>query len=867
MNPAVDKLTKFLSLEAKRGYDNRAVVGGLQRMLEPWEAEARQYGVPEPIIELVVSRLRDYPSLIGRSREEALHGIWNRLVREYPDVRARRPAGMAPSTPPAESQESQPATPAPAAKAHPDESETVAAGPSASTRQVPQEVTLPSEADQPSERRTAPPKPPPARITPRKPWAPPPGTSEEPASLDASLTTVPGIGPKSAKTLRKLGLEVLGDLLWYFPRRYDDYSQLKTINRIWFGEDVTIIGTVEDINLRPIRDGKMRLVEAVISDGTGSLRVTWFNQPWITQRLNPGRPVALSGKVDQYLGRLTMNNPEWEPLEKQQLHTNRIVPVYPLTAGVTVKWLRRVINSVVTRLAARVPDPLPESVRQSAGLVSLNFALLQIHFPDSWDDLKLAQNRLAFDEMFLLQLGVLRQKRAWHELTGRPRVVDDPWLERFQSALPFELTNAQRKAMQDVREDMASEHPMNRLIQGDVGSGKTVVAAVAAGIAAANGAQSAVMAPTSILAEQHHHTLLEILRTAAGIPPESVRLLIGATPEEEKDELRLGLQDGSIKVIVGTHALIEGPVNFSDLGLVVIDEQHRFGVEQRAALRAKGENPNLMVMTATPIPRSLTLTLYGDLDLTVIDEMPPGRQPVETHLLRPIERERALNFTIGQLEQGRQAYIIFPLIEGSGKVEAMAAVDEFERLQKEAFTRYRLGLLHGRMNTGEKEETMQRFRDGQYDALVSTSVVEVGVDIPNATVMVIEGANRFGLAQLHQFRGRVGRGEHKSYCLLIAESDSAAENERLKAMEAIDDGFRLAELDLEQRGPGDFLGTRQAGFAELRAAHFGDVRLIEKARREAIRLLEADPHLEMPESDRLRAALERFWAPGTGEIS
>ncbi|MDX1600350.1 MAG: ATP-dependent DNA helicase RecG, partial [Anaerolineales bacterium] len=645
------------------------------------------------------------------------------------------------------------------------------------------------------------------------------------------------------------------------------YSELKTINRLWYGEEVTIIATVDDVNVRTVRSGKMKLTEATVSDGTGSLRVTWFNQPWIARKLKPGQAVVLSAKVDQYLGKLTMSNPEWEPLETEQLHTNRIVPVYPLTSGVTSKWIRRVMHSVVNRLAPRVPDPLPEPVRTSADLMPLTEALRQVHFPDDREHLNEARHRLAFDEMFLLQLGVLRQKEAWESQETEPLEVDDEWIEGFLSGLPFELTEGQTQALHDVRRDLSTERPMNRLLEGDVGSGKTVIAAASMGITAENDVQSALMAPTSILAEQHYNTLNDLMPAATGVNRDRIRLLIGDTPETEKEEIRDGLSEGNIDVVVGTHALLEDPVNFQNLGLAIVDEQHRFGVDQRAALRSKGTTPNLLVMTATPIPRSLALTIYGDLDLSIIPELPPGRKPVKTRVLSPLNRSRAYNFILGQLEEGRQAFIIYPLVEGSDNVQAKAAVDEHETLQEEVFFNYNVGLLHGRMKGDEKERVMHAFRDGAIDVLVSTSVVEVGVDIPNASVVMIEGANRFGLAQLHQFRGRVGRGEHESYCLLIPESDEHIDNERLKAMEATNNGFELAEQDLEQRGPGDFLGTRQSGFAEIQMARLTDVQLIEKARREAQELFEHDPELTHPEHQGLRQAVERAWSDGTGELS
>jgi ATP-dependent DNA helicase RecG len=842
MKSTIEKLAKFLRLEADRGFDNRAVFGGLQNMLEPWEQEAQKDGIPDQISQVVKSRLRDYPKLSPQSRQEVLSGLWNRLCSEYPELKAimtdvpKYDEAIQPEQRPEPAQADEESKDEPSV----DPSQAVTKELGKSTRITPEEPEEPSPPEKPP---------------------------ELPVALEAPLTTFPGIGPKTARTLKKLGLESLGDLLWHIPRRYDDYSQLKTINRLWYGEEVTVIGTVEDISVRPVRKGKMKLVEGVIGDGTGSLRVTWFNQPWIADKLSQGKGVVLSGKVDQYLGRLTMNSPEWEPLDRIQLHTNRIVPVYPLTAGVTGKWLRRVINSVVTRYADRVPDPLPASTLENAQLIPLSTAVHQIHFPDDWDALEQAQHRLAFDEMFFLQLGVLAQKHEWEELLTHPLPSESSFIERWVEGLPFKLTSAQRRALDVIQTDLASERPMNRLIQGDVGSGKTVLAAAAIAITAENDFQSAFMAPTSILAEQHFATLKELLPKSLGQSEKKIRILLGSTPESEKVEIREGLSQGTIKVIIGTHALLEDPINFSKLGLSVIDEQHRFGVNQRAVLRLKGDNPNLLVMTATPIPRSLALTIYGDLDLTVIDEMPPGRKPTETRVLTPVERMRAYSFIQNQLDEGRQAFIIYPLVEESEKVEAKAAVEEHERLQSEVFPNQQVGLLHGRLKPNEKEEVMQRFRSGEYQILVSTSVVEVGVDIPNSSVMLIEGANRFGLAQLHQFRGRVGRDDQPSYCLLIPDTIDDTDNERLKAMEKTHDGFELAEVDLEQRGPGDFLGTRQSGFAELQMARLTDVELIEKARNAAKEIFKVDPSFSFPEHQRLAEVLKRFWSTGRGEIS
>ena len=583
----------------------------------------------------------------------------------------------------------------------------------------------------------------------------------------------------------------------------------------------------------------------------------------------------LAGNIDQYMGRLIMNNPEWEPLEQQHLNTNRIVPVYPLTAGITQRWLRRSLNQVVTYWAPRVQDPLPQGIRSSGKLLDLTNALMQIHFPDTWDDLERARYRLAFDEIFLLQLGVLRQKRAWQERSGRVFETSIEWVNEQTSRLPFSLTDAQQRVFQDIRKDLNSGHPMNRLLQGDVGSGKTVIAALAISAVTHQSAQAAIMAPTSILAEQHYGNLLNLLTkrgnsqeiTPAILQADQVRLMLGATPDPEKHEIRAGLAEGRIKLVIGTHALIEEPVNFNDLQLVIVDEQHKFGVEQRAALRSKGSNPHLMVMTATPIPRSLALTVYGDLDISVMDEMPPGRPEVSTYVITPQERERAYSLIRAQIQQNHQAFIIYPLVEVSEKSAAKAAVEEHARLQEEIFQEYNLGLLHGRLKQEEKETIMADFRDGKYHILVSTTVVEVGVDIPNATVMLIEDAHRFGLAQLHQLRGRVGRGSDKAYCLLIPENENAVENERLQVMTDTNDGFILAERDLEQRGPGQFLGTRQSGYSELKLANLSDVKLISNARRNAKALFEKDPNLTQPENQLLAEAFAQAWSSGKGDIS
>jgi ATP-dependent DNA helicase RecG len=836
MRPSLQKLKKFILLEAQHNYDNRSVIGGFERMVEPWLPEAQADSLSTELITAVRDRIHDYENLSPKSRYETLNGLWIRLQRETNETFSALPL-------PEETPQKAPAT-----------------------KPLPRQSRKSKRTSAPADEQTEP------KAQTSKP-------TTQPAALSAPITVLTGVGVKHAQTLTRLGLHNLGDMLYNFPRRYDDYTQLKPIQRLRYGEEVTVIGSVSSVDSRAIRGSVRHITEAVITDGTGFLRVTWFNQPWIGKRLSEGAQIVLSGKIDQYLGRLVMNSPEWEPLEQKNLHTNRIVPVYPLTANITQRWLRRLMFEVVSYWAPRVADPLPESLCQSAGLMDLSTALLQAHFPSTIDQLRAARHRLAFDEILLLQLGVMSQKRNWQNRTARVYETPDYWLDAQVTRLPFQLTISQQNALKDVRSDLVSGSPMNRLLQGDVGSGKTVIAGLAIAMLAHHGVQSAMLAPTSILAEQHYKTMLGLLaensanpsEQASDVPPVldkgQIRLLIGSTPESEKQEIRDELANGNILLVVGTHALLEDPVVFANLQLAIIDEQHRFGVDQRAILRSKGDNPHLLVMTATPIPRSLALTVYGDLDLSIMDEMPPGRQPIQTQIFYPRERERAYVFIRNQLSEGHQCFIIYPLVEESETSEALAAVEEQSRLQKEVFPNYKVGLLHGRLKPDEKDATMTRFYNGDIQILVSTSVVEVGVDIPNATVMLIEGANRFGLSQLHQFRGRVGRSQYQSYCILIPDTPDAAENERLSAMVETNNGFILAQRDLEQRGPGEFLGTRQSGYSELRLANLTDIHLIEKARRFAQSIFEVDPDLESPEHQLLAESLQRFWQLGQGDIS
>lgn len=841
MPSSIEKLLKILKLEVELGYENRAVVGGLEKFLPVWENEARSSNIDKDLIQNVSDKINTYRELNSEKRPVLLTEIFD-LLR---NAKSETPV-----------------------QTH-QQGKSTLNGPQ--TRQ-PQKADLSNQTveNQESKKKHTPSSSPAqqrTRSNPNRISAP-----QSPPGIDAPLTVLSGIGPKNAQTLKALGLNTLEDLLYYFPRRYDDYSKLKPINRLVYGEDVTVLGIVSSISNRPLRGGKSSLIEAVLTDSTGFLRLTWFNQPWLTNRLREGTQLVVSGKIDMYLGRLVMNSPDWELIQQEHLHTNRIVPVYSLSARITQKWLRKMMHQTVVFWAPRIPDYLPSSIRESAGLVDLPTAILQAHFPDSQEKLETARERLAFDEIFFLQLGVQQQKRSWQSATAEIFDTSSDWLDEQIARLPFKLTEAQNRVVGDIKRDLASGHPMNRLLQGDVGSGKTVIAALAIAIITQHGAQAAVMAPTSILAEQHFRSLSNLLSSPAGdsttpLHAEEIRLLVGDTPEAEKSEIRDCLADGSVKLVVGTHALLEDPVTFNRLQLAVIDEQHRFGVSQRSILRSKGENPHLLVMTATPIPRSLALTVYGDLDLSVMDELPVGRIPIETHIVHPSERERAYSLIENQVNEGHQAFIIYPLVEQGDRDDAKAAVEEHARLQSEIFPHYKLGLLHGRLRPEEKEDVMKRFRNGEYQILVSTSVIEVGVDVPNATVMLIEGANRFGLAQLHQFRGRVGRGSEKSYCLLIPENENAVENERLAVMAETTDGFVLAERDLQQRGPGEFLGTRQSGYAELRMADLMDIFTIEKARQQAQALFERDPDLLDPENEILARTFHRFWGIGRGDVS
>ena len=706
----------------------------------------------------------------------------------------------------------------------------------------------------------------------------------EPLSPDQPAMALRSVTARVASPLRRLGVETLGDLLYLFPRRHNEIRKIALLSP---DEEQTTVATIWEA--RKVQLGRsMKATEAVVGDDTGNVRVVWYNQPYLAQRLKPGAQYVLSGRVSTYRGHRVLDSPHHEELRpasglEQLVRPGRLFPVYPLTEGITQQSLRRTIREALARGADAVEESLPGDILGRNGFLSVRQALWQAHYPDSRETYDAARRRLAFEELFLLQLRVLSHRRAVESGAGGIALRPAPEvMKAFLGSLPFQLTVGQRRVMDEVLADLGSgDRPMSRLLQGEVGSGKTVVALAALLVAAACGYQGGIMAPTEILAEQHFLTISRLLSGLARPMEEeyllsmyldpyprpiTVGLLLGSMTAGRKREMHRLLADGALDVAIGTHALIQEGVDIPRLALAVVDEQHRFGVLQRAALRQRGERPHLLVMSATPIPRTLALTLYGDLDISTLDELPPGRQQIRTRVASPARRTAIYDFIRKEVEAGRQAFIVYPLIDESESVNARAAIKERDRLAREVLPDLRIGLLHGRMAMREKQEAMEQFRRGDLDILVSTPVVEVGVDVPNATVMLIEGADRFGLAQLHQFRGRVGRGQHASYCILVAEAPSEEAQERLSAMEEIDDGFRLAEVDLQLRGPGDYFGTRQSGLPDLRMARVTDTELLALARQEAQALLDRDPELAAPEHGPLRHAMARLAAPVDGEV-
>ncbi len=668
-------------------------------------------------------------------------------------------------------------------------------------------------------------------------------------SFSTPVAKLNRIGKATAARLKKIGINTVADLIWHLPSYHEDLSRIVPINQVKVNQKVTIKARVELIANRRSKIKKMNLTEGLVSDDTGSIKVIWFNQPFLTKQIKAGDELYLSGKVDDEYYTLQLTNPLWEKVKSDTIHTARIVPIYPATSGLTQKQLRFLIKQILP-LVREMDDYLPNQIKYQFKLMHLSDALFNIHWPDNLTKLSEAKRRLKFDELFGLQI-VQAKSKVDLKSQRAPRI---PFLEsatkKLVNSLPFKLTDDQRKAAWEILQDLDKNIPMNRLLQGDVGSGKTVVAAIACLNCALNNFQAVLLAPTEILAFQHWQTLNKTL-TDFNVPislfTRSHRLTTISDKKLTKKELLKKIKEGEVKIIIGTHALLQEDVFFNNLALIVIDEQHRFGVEQRKQLKDKTPNllPHFLSMTATPIPRTLALTIYGDLDISLIKQKPPGRKEIITRLITPDKRKQAYNFIRGKIKQGQQAFVICPLIEESDKLGVKAATSEWEQLQKKVLPEFKIGLLHGKMKAKDKQEVMVKFKNKEIDILVATAVVEVGVDIPDATIMVIEGAHRFGLAQLHQFRGRVGRSDKQSYCFLFTDQFDNKTISRLKAMEKTNDGLKLAEFDLNIRGMGDLYGVRQSGMPNFKIASFEDLDIIKQARQAAQQIINESPDLSL----------------------
>jgi ATP-dependent DNA helicase RecG len=684
-----------------------------------------------------------------------------------------------------------------------------------------------------------------------------------------------GVGPAAAKRLAKLGIETAGDLLDHLPFDHRDYEGRRAVADLAIGEEATVLVQVRDCRVRPTRRRRLQIVEARVADETGPLRAVWFNQAYLADQLTEGTIVLLRGRLEGGRGGPTFRVAEHEIARPDDegigRHTTGLVPVYPATEGLSARRIRDLAFRLRGEERHSI-EPLPARLRASQRLAARADALHAAHWPQAPEEVPPARRRLAFEELFLFQLALVGRRRT-RQVTRRAETIGEvgPLVERWLGSLPFELTAGQQAALAEIDEDLAPGRPMQRLLMGEVGSGKTVVALYAMLRVAECGMQAALMAPTETLADQHFATLERLIPADLFAGAEATRLgppiglLTGSTPARERRDVLVRLASGELRLLVGTHALIQQTVDFERLALAVVDEQHRFGVRQRTALDLKARGslvPHILHMTATPIPRTLSLTLYGDLHTTALRELPVGRQPVKTWVVPEQKRAGAYEFIRDQLRAGRQCYVVCPLVEESEQLQARAATREGEELAQGEFRDFRVGVMHGQMRPREKRDAMARFAAGELDVLVATSVIEVGVDVANATVVVIEEAERYGISQLHQLRGRVGRGEHESYCLLFSDSRSELARRRLEAVAAERDGFRLAEIDLTLRGEGELLGTKQSGLPEFKVARLpDDVELLERARRASIELLRDDPELAEPENGVLRVALEeRFGA-------
>lgn len=673
--------------------------------------------------------------------------------------------------------------------------------------------------------------------------------TDNPSEVD--VVYVKGVGPKVANLLNKLGIFTAKDLMFYFPKRHIDYSSRTLIRNLKEGQDCTVIGEIKSISAYNTAKG-LGIVSLSVTDGTGLVKLNFFYakaSKYLLERYKSqfirGSNIIISGKakIDKFSGIFTIDRPEYQVLsgdfeEKSSLNIGRIVPVYQLVEGLNIKFLRRAIFNALEKYLGAIPEVIPDAIKERNNLLDRKTALKQIHFPENEELLERARFTIVFEEFFLLQLklATIREENAKNIKTIPLKIKKNGLVKKFLDSLPFELTGAQDKALNEILKDIASDMPMQRLLQGDVGSGKTVVACAMLLSAVENGYQGVLMAPTEILAQQHFNNFVKWL-APLGL---SAGLFIGSNKTKLRKQLETDLKNGQINIAIGTHALIQENVQFDNLGAIVIDEQHRFGVKQRSKLLSKGKNPQMLTMTATPIPRTLALTTHGDLDFSIIDEMPKNRKPVKTALIKPGQRKQLYKLIKDEVKNGHQAYVVYPLIDESETLSAKAATIEAQRLSEEVFPDLKIGLLHGKLTPAEKDEVMDDFKRGKYNILISTTVVEVGVDVPNATVMAIENAERFGLSQLHQLRGRVGRSELQSYCVLVPQKANQVSIERLKVMEETNNGFIISEKDLQLRGPGEFLGTRQSGMLNFALADLvKDTKILELARKEAFALVES----------------------------
>ena len=821
--PKTASLQKILDLEKREGFKNTAVIGGLDRFLERWSSE----------LSPIIGDAPKYSVLSPQQREQWATDVLLRLPEvARPNVHARQAKPAIPRT--------------------------------TSAVRSPQ------------------------------------------LKLTDDVSPITGVTKSNLPKLQRLGLETVHDLLYHFPIRHSDFADVCRVAELEYGKEQTVLVTVAEMSESMI-GSKRSSAHAVLSDGSGSVKATWFNQGYLVNTLRRGTKLVVSGKVGAFRDNLVFENPEYEFMQGQDdlVHTGRLVPIYPLVDGLYQRTLRSIVKRALDLGLSQIEDYLPEEILHRTGLLGLQSAVSQMHYPDSQDSWEAARRRLAFDEIFMLQMAVLRRKQSWQEEeTGVSLEVDTTAVASFVESLPFSLTVAQERVTDEILRELQRTKPMGRLLEGDVGSGKTVVATTAMLVAVLNGYQAAILAPTEILAEQHFLTITKLLGRSAstddgqhivtvklGERSVTVGLLLGSLTKRVKDDMRLMLAACQVDIIIGTVAIIQESVEIPKLAVAVVDEQHRFGVMQRAALREKGIRPHLLVMSATPIPRSLALTVYGELDVSIVDEMPPGRPAIVTRYVAPDRRQNAYNKVRSEIKAGRQAFIVLPFIEEAevpvGRPTrdigapyhptpgedtrrtkfVKGAINEFEKLSTEEFPDLRLGLLHGRMPLREKELIMDEFQRGDLDILVSTPVVEVGIDVPNATVMLIDGADRFGLAQLHQFRGRVGRGEHQSHCILLADEPGHAARERLKLVERIRDGFKLAEKDLDLRGAGDYLGTRQSGLPSLQVARITDHDIIGLARTEGTRILQSDPDMSKKQHEKLARRTKEYDMTITDEMS